>query len=311
MQTRREFLRTGALGVLGAAAVACGGGAKTTDGGATTNPDSLDALIAGRAQTLAPVIPGALSRANERIPVVLQAPQDPSTFFRGGGGKLWIAESRTAKALGPFALTWHDEGLTGGDEPGPHGTYSARVSVPRDGVWLVLVEATPEGSSASLLGGGQFAAGRRSEQPIPGEKAISVPTPTPSDHRGVEPYCTHKPKPCTMHTVSLDAALANGKPTVLIIATPAFCQSKTCGPEVDAVEIVHREMQATHNFVHIEVYADDTDAPAKGILAPAAVAWKLDEEPAIYFIAPDGTIADRFIGLAAADEIRDAAAALS
>lgn len=208
--------------------------------------------------------------------------------------------------MGPFDLTFHDEGLREAEE-WTQGIYSARVSIPRDGLWLALVEATPEGASGTLVGGAQFAAGRRYQQPVPGEDAVSVATPTEEDHRGVEPYCTRKP-PCAMHGVSLDRALGSGKPTVVIIATPAFCQTRFCGPEVDVVQSVAAELREV-DFIHIEVYENDEEAPSRGAngLAPAAAAWKLEEEPVTYFIGSTGKIAGRFLGPAAADEVRAAA----
>lgn len=303
---RREFLRGSALALLGVAA-ACGGdgGSPRPAGGRT-----LAELTAGRAQNLGVLlgVTETLARPSERMPVILHEPGDPSKLVRSGSGRLWIAETRTSRVLGPFEVAYHDEGLRGADE-GTKGLYSARVSIPRDGSWLGLVEVTPQGSSSPLLGGAQFGVGRRTQQPVPGDEAVSTPTPTPADHRGVEPYCTRRP-PCAMHEISLDRALANGKPTVLIIATPAFCSSRTCGPEVDVVQAVSLEMGPKANFVHIEVYRDDEEAPAKGILSPAARAWRLEEEPVIYFIGSSGAIIDRFVGPAATDEVRSAATAL-
>lgn len=306
---RREFLRGGGLALLGLAA-ACGGGTATKPR-ATGGGKTLDDLIAGRPQTLGVVLglTETLARSNERIPVILHDPADTTKTHRGGAGRIWIAESRSAPpTLGPFELAWHDEGLRGASE-GYKGIYSTRVTIPREGSWLAMVEATPQGVGTQLVGGAQFGVGRRTQQPIPGDKAISVATPTTENHRGVEPYCTRKP-PCAMHDISLDAALKNGKPTVVILGTPAFCQSRTCGPEVDVVQAVAKELRADANFVHIEQYKDDEEAPARGILSPAAAAWRLEEEPATYFIAPSRTIADRFIGPAAADEVRDAVRAL-
>lgn len=308
---RREFLRAGGLAVLGAA-VACGGGRTTpraTPGGATGN--TIDELTAGRSQTLSVklALGEILSGRKERVPFALTPPNDPSEFLRGGSGRVWLAESRTKPVIGPFPLEFHDEGLRGAKE-GMQGAYSARLEVPRDGLWLGVVELTPAGADGPLLGGFNQAVGRRSAQPIPGEKAPKVPSPTTDDHRGVEPYCTRQP-PCALHAISLDDALAGGKPTVVIIATPAFCQTRFCGPEVDVVQAVSRGLGSKASFIHVEVYKDDTDAPATGALAPAAKAFKLDEEPVIYFVGSDGVVRERFLGPVAADEVRAATTALS
>jgi len=109
----------------------------------------------------------------------------------------------------------------------------------------------------------------------------------------------------------LDAALKNGKPTVLIIATPQFCQSALCGPEVDVVQGVAKEFTGRLNFVHVEVYRDNKpDTIQRAILSPAAAQWHLDEEPVIYYIDTAGLIKSRTIGPADTSEVRAAANAL-
>ena len=84
---------------------------------------------------------------------------------------------------------------------------------------------------------------------------------------------------------------------VLIIATPAFCQSQLCGPEVDIVQSQAAAFGAKANFIHLEVYRDDKAATIQQqILSPAAQSWRLDQEPAIYYIDPKGKIAERALG---------------
>ncbi|MCA1831917.1 MAG: hypothetical protein LC750_04120 [Actinobacteria bacterium] len=227
-----------------------------------------------------------------------------ATPQQGARVQLWVAKDQTSPAQGPFDAIWHDEGL------GVKGVYVAHLPLPTDGAWLILALARMPGAAQTLIGGTQVAVGRRNNQPKPGEKAISVATPTVSDHRGVNPICTQKPKACSMHDISLDVALKNGKPTVLVLATPAFCESRTCGPVVDIIDGVKKSNPGV-NFVHIEEFKDDKDAPAKALLAPAAAAWKLEEEPSTYFIGTDGIIVERFIGSADAVEVAEQVRALT
>ena len=58
-------------------------------------------------------------------------------------------------------------------------------------------------------------------------------------------------------------ALAAKVPFVVTFATPAYCQSRTCGPIVDVVSAVRkREAGSNVRFIHVEVYEDND--PAKG-----------------------------------------------
>lgn len=292
--SRREFLRAGGLLALGAGLTACGRSTPSKPSG-----NSLRAIIAGRPQGLSVVaVQGEiLSGESVRYPFALFDVRT-NQRYTGGSARVWVARDETSPAAGPFEAAWHDKML------GDRGVYLSRLPLDADGAWLALVEATPaESGGKKLLGGTQVGVGRRTKQPAAGDKAIVVASPTTSDHRGVNPICTRRPI-CSMHDISLDAALKNGKPTVLVIGTPAFCESKTCGPVVTILDgVKQRTPRGTMNFVHVELYVDDTDAPAKGALAPAAAAWKIEEEPAIYFIKPDGTIVERFVGAADFDEI--------
>lgn len=63
---------------------------------------------------------------------------------------------------------------------------------------------------------------------------IAVPTPTIADARGTNPICTRQPQ-CPFHNVSLDAALKERRPLVVLFATPARCQTDTCGPVLDVL----------------------------------------------------------------------------
>jgi hypothetical protein len=302
--SRREFLTAGGVTLIGAGLAACSKRARSS-GGAT-----LSSIIAGKQQNVSLVTASdeILSRPDgDRFPFALFVPQTTNDHYTGGSARIWAATSETAAAIGPFDASWHDDGL------GDKGIYVARVPFPRDGSWLVFVEGRPTGvvrngasqtAGGTVDGGTTVGIGRRSQQPIPGDKAISVATPTFSNHRGVNPICTRTPA-CSMHDVSLDAALHAGKPTVLIISTPRFCTSRTCGPVTDIVDAVKHATGSGASFVHVEVYVNDTDAPAKQILAPAAAAWKLASEPSTYFIRADGTIAERFVG--AADRVEVAA----
>jgi hypothetical protein len=310
--SRRDVLRAGGLAALGVALAACSKKKPKASG----NPKSLSAIIAGRSQNISLISTNdeILSRPGtaERFAFALFLPNSAADRYTGGTARIWIAQDQASNALGPFDAAWHDQGL------GDKGVYVTRIPFPADGQWLAFVEGHPTGkivggapSAASIvaIGGTTIGVGRRFKQPIPGEKAISVATPTFTASRGVKPICTRKPA-CSMHDLSLDAALRNGKPTVMIIGTPQFCQSRTCGPMVDIIDGVKKTSGAGVNFIHVEVFKDDTNAPAKGIESPAAQAWKLESEPATYFIAPDGTIADRVIGAAGRDEIAAAVQAL-
>lgn len=306
---RREFLAAGGAALLGLVAAACSSGGSNTpvDPGPA---DTMKDLIAGKQNSLNVVsVQPNLARPDDRLAVaLLPTGSSGAETYKGGTARAWVATSETAKIQGPIDLVYHGQGFE-------RGVYVGRASFDTEGQWLVYIEAKPDGVDKTVQGGSTLVVGNvpqqpgKEPQPIPGQKAISTPTPTTDNARGVNPICTRvnaagKREPCTMHQISLDAALKNGKPTVLVIGTPAFCTSRFCGPIVDQLMIVQNEFAAQTNFVHIEQYVDDKDAPATGKLAPAAAAYRLEAEPVVYYIKPDTSIVDWTIGASDAPEMR-------
>ncbi len=123
-----------------------------------------------------------------------------------------------------------------------------------------------------------------------GDELPPFDTPTFDDARGVDPVCT-RAEPCPFHELTLTEALANGKPTALLISTPEFCQTDVCGPSVEFL-IEAAEGRNDLNVVHAEVFADPRNPepvpfPA---LAPLLEAWAFEFEPALFVTDALGTI---------------------
>jgi hypothetical protein len=187
-----------------------------------------------------------------------------------------------------------DTGLTG------RGLYVASVPFPTAGTYYVAIVAKT--GKGALSGGLVVEVKKSSKSPAPGQKAPSIRTPTTSDPMGADPLCSRRPKPCGMHALSLDAALRSGKPTVVVFAAPAFCQTELCGPDVEIVQRIAKTVGGKANFLHVEAYRDATK-PGTGKLAPALEAFKFDSEPWLYVIDGKGIVRDRISGAFAGSEL--------
>ena len=294
---RRTFMVTGGLALAGLA-TACKKKPTTLGSGSTLEQLVADVRTRDTAIQQIQAVEQILVGPRSRVAFALISP-DNTTQYKGGSVKVWWSPiGSNAPARGPVPAVFHGEGL------GDKGVYVARINVDQATNWNVLAVGTPNGLSKEAWAGAAYPSVTHVAGPGPGGKAISVPTPTVSDHRGVNPYCTRTP-PCAMHQLSLDKALANGKPTVFVIGTPRFCTSRVCGPVVDVLQTVMGGFAGRVNFVHAEVYLNDTDAPAKQILAPAPKAWSLENEPVVYWIKPDNTIIERIVGPTDIPEVRD------
>jgi hypothetical protein len=74
-----------------------------------------------------------------------------------------------------------------------------------------------------------------------------------------------------------------------LIGTPAYCQTGTCTPALDALIDASKRLGDSVVFIHADVYKDKTATVA----APAVQAYKLTYEPVLYITDSKGILVDR------------------
>lgn len=199
------------------------------------------------------------------------------------------------EVAGPFPAEFVDAG-------GPLGVYVTRLDVPDPGRFIVAVRDGEEVGEVAV----NVVAPEDSQLPVPGAPAVAVATPTTAEPMGLAELCTLEPD-CGMHEVSLDEALAAGRPVALLFATPAYCQTAVCGPAVENLDAVRADGDwGDVAFIHVEIFSDEGQT-----LSPPVEEWELPTEPWLFTIAGDGTIVDRLDAIMVADELREMVSALA
>ncbi len=136
--------------------------------------------------------------------------------------------------------------------------------------------------------------------PAVGEQAVSSDTPT-LENATIKQLSTSRVPDRELYRLSVKDALAAKVPFVVTFATPAYCQSRTCGPIVDVVSAVRkREAGSNVRFIHVEVYQDND--PAKGE-NKWFKEWHLPSEPWVFLVGPDGKVRERFEGTVSVSEL--------
>lgn len=182
--------------------------------------------------------------------------------------------------------------------------FAHERSFDRAGDWGVEVQAEfPDGATAVKRIGFQVLAGSASLRP--GDKAPALDTPTAADVKNDLRLLTSASSPNPLfYDLSLAEALESGKPTLLLFATPAFCQTRFCGPDYEIISELQPRYAETVNFIHVEVYTGLPNPAENGWqTAPAMAAFGLSSEPWAFIIDGSGTIVYRVEGLFTADEI--------
>ena len=174
----------------------------------------------------------------------------------------------------------------------------------RAGDWGVEIEALlPDGSAARQRIG--FRVDANSPSVTPGESVVGLDTPTVADVDNNLSLLSsaREPNP-TFYQVGLTEATANGQPTLLLFATPEFCQTRFCGPAYEIFNNLHSRYGDRVNFIHVEVFAGLPNPAQSGFkLAPAVEAFGLESDPWVYLIDEAGTVIYRLEGLFTEAEI--------
>ena len=168
--------------------------------------------------------------------------------------------------------------------------YEARVSLDKPGRYAVLIVTNLP--SGPVGGGAEIQVKRDSPIPAVGERPPRVETDTLRSAGGdVEAIDTRKP-PDDMHDENFADVLGD-KPVVLLMATPALCQSRVCGPVTDIAAQLQKEYGDRAVFIHQEVY-EDNDVQ-KGLREPLRE-FGLHTEPWLFTFTRDGRVAARLEG---------------
>jgi len=182
--------------------------------------------------------------------------------------------------------------------------YAHQRTFDRAGHWGVQIDATqPDGTVLSR--NIAFDVLEDSPSLAIGETAPSIDSPTSADVDGDLTRITSASEPNpAFYDVSIADALANEKPTVVLFATPAFCQTRFCGPDYEIVSSVQQRYGDQLNFVHVEVYSGLPNPEANGFqFAQPMHDFGLTTEPWLYVIDADGTVTWRVEGLFTVDEV--------
>ena len=197
---------------------------------------------------------------------------------------------------------------------GVRGSYAAAVDFPAPGDYVLTV--TP-------IGGDVGGEARIPVSVLPDASVPSVGDVPPASQTKIlsdggltlaDVTTAYQPD-AELYRVSVADAVGSGRPGVIVFATPAFCTSPTCGPQVDTVSELRAANPDAANYVHVELY--DNPAEIQGDLSAARLVAAADEwgftqiphwtnESWVFVLDADGVIRSRFEGFATLSELQAA-----
>ena len=192
------------------------------------------------------------------------------------------------------------------------GVYSARVDLSEPGIYGLQVIA--ELDDGTVVSGQQsFNVVEDSEVPDVGDEAPAVDNLTiddvdngDADPATVDSRAQHTdgeiPDP-HLHDTTIADSIEAGRPVVVAVTTPVYCQTRFCGPLTEIMADLADDYDDRVDVVHLEVW-EDFEA---GELNDAAAAYIQTEvggnEPWVFLVGVDGRVQARWDNVLDVDEL--------
>ena len=176
------------------------------------------------------------------------------------------------------------------------GVFVAHPEFDVAGSWELEAElTTPDGLHVSAKSA--FPVKETSDTPAIGDLAPASVTPKGSEVEDLSHITTAGEPDPGLYAVSIHEAVAEDKPFVVLFATPAYCVSFTCGPQVKELSGLRERFGDRANFIHVEVFKDphliEGGRPTGG-LVESVKDWGLPTEPWTFVVDAEGIVRAKF-----------------
>jgi len=192
------------------------------------------------------------------------------------------------------------------------GAYSTELTFDQPGKWLLEVSV----QDGDFTGTGQLEVDIAEKSLVPdvGSFPPLSRTKTLSKVGDVQLLTTDFTPDLDLYRVSIAEAAERNQPAVIVFATPAFCTSPTCGPQVDTVSELKDAHRGEASFIHVEIYDNPKEIQgdlSRARFTDAVKEWKLDQLPNwfneswTFVLNSEGRIHQRFEGFVTLEELEE------
>jgi hypothetical protein len=284
----------------------------------TAVPEVTDAAVEAEGLPLEfPLIEGPVSADGLKL---IFATPDLSVGEHRVGFAVTSTQSLVQEPVASVSSTYYPEGDVEGQaqetavaifRPWPYGTrgiYTTSLEFDLPGRWGIEVTVlSTEGPSrkAELL----FSVAEAVTAPAVGTPAIKSESKTIHDVERISQLTTGSLHDPDLYQTTISGAIDSGLPTVVVMASPAFCTNAVCGPQVEVLKELKDKYRAQANFIHVDFY--DNPEEIQGDLnrartSPTVEEWRLPSTEWSFVIDDRGVISSRFESFATLEELERA-----
>ena len=194
---------------------------------------------------------------------------------------------------------------------GTRGNHTTQLTFDKPGTWELDVRVE---DGEEFLGNARIPLNVEASSITP---TIGSPAPialnkTSADVTSLDELTSWSSPDPELYDKTIAEAIAGDKPSVVVFASPAFCTSPTCGPQVETVQELKESYKDQANFIHVEVYDNPDEIQGnidRALYSPVVEAWKLNHlegylnESWVFILDTDGQISAKYEGFASTQEL--------
>lgn len=280
--------------------------AETAAADTAAGADESDGMAAGEPELTVVLATTALAVGPQRLAFLLASEQG---LIKNAAVTVTPVYVPDGVAQPPFSAEYHEWPY------GVRGAYAGAVEFDRPGPWRLDITAAG-GTARDEAAGGRASldieVGETTPVPGLGMAAPLSDNKTLAGGQTLEQITTDYTPDPELYRLTVREAVGSGRPTLVVFASPAFCTSATCGPQVDTVAELRETYAGQANFIHIEIYDNPDEIQGDleaGRLSPAVDEWGLSALPHwfneswTFVLDGAGLIRGRFEGFATRAEL--------
>jgi len=190
---------------------------------------------------------------------------------------------------------------------GTRGVYSASYNFGRAGQWGVEV-SLPGSDGAVKTTEHRFDVNEATTSPDVGTRPPDARNRTLADVESVKELTTGSLRDLELYDLSIPDALESGRPFAVVFASPAFCTTAVCGPQVEVLSELNATYGDRMDFIHVDLFINPHEIQGDLDLAvhtPLLKEWGLYTDEWTFVMDSTGTVAGRFEGFSPYSELED------
>ena len=190
---------------------------------------------------------------------------------------------------------------------GTRGLYAASMQFDVAGDWGLQIAVLDENAN-TLRAELRFEVAEQPHAPANGTLAKASDSKTLDTH-DIADLTTGILRDTDLYRISIADAVESGMPTVIVMASPAFCTNAVCGPQVDVLSELKDKYAGKAHFIHVDFFDNPTEIQGdltRARVSPTVLEWNLPSTEWSFVVNSEGIVHQRFEGFAPIEELEDA-----